>query len=64
MGVERNRNKTGHEKYYKRLENIAENAGGQDTVARVARQPTDKNPAKPHVFTDSCTEPTFLGQFF
>ena len=21
------------------------------------RQPTDKNPAKPHVFTDSCTEP-------
>jgi hypothetical protein len=39
LGAERNRNKTGHEKYHKRLENIADNAGGQDAVARVAHQP-------------------------
>jgi hypothetical protein len=34
--AERNRGKFGHEKYHKRLENIADNAGGQGTVAWVA----------------------------
>ena len=34
--AERNHGKFGHEKYRKRLENIADNAGGQGTVAWVA----------------------------
>jgi hypothetical protein len=34
--AERNRGKFGHEKYHKRLTNIADNAGGQGTVAWVA----------------------------
>jgi len=38
--AERNRSQTGHEKYHKRLEKIADNAGAQDTVAREAHQPT------------------------
>jgi hypothetical protein len=37
--AERNRSKFGHEKYHKRLENIADNAGGQGTVAWVAPPP-------------------------
>jgi len=36
LGAERNGRKFGHEKYRKSLENIADNAGGQDAVARVA----------------------------
>ena len=36
LGAERNRNQTGHAKYHRRLENIADNAGAQDTVARAA----------------------------
>jgi hypothetical protein len=34
--AERNRGKFRHEKYHKRLENIADHAGGQGTVAWVA----------------------------
>jgi hypothetical protein len=34
--AERNRGKFGHEKYHKRLKNIADNAGGQGTVTWVA----------------------------
>jgi hypothetical protein len=67
LGVERNRSKTGHEKYHKRVENIAENAGGEDTVARVDPPASlTTNPAKTRVFTDSCTEPdkqTLLSNF-
>jgi hypothetical protein len=37
--AERNYSKFGHEKYHKRLENIADNAGGQGTVAWVAPHP-------------------------
>jgi len=37
--AERNRGKFGHEKYHKRLENIADNAGGQGTVPWVAHLP-------------------------
>jgi len=36
--TERNRSKLGYEKYQKRLENIADNAGGQSTVAWVTPQ--------------------------
>jgi hypothetical protein len=41
----------------KRLENIADNASGQDSVEGCFTGPPHKNPAKTHVFTDSCTEP-------
>jgi hypothetical protein len=37
--AERNHGKFGHEKYHKRLENIADNAGGQGMVTWVAPPP-------------------------
>jgi hypothetical protein len=47
-------------KYHKRLENIADNASGQDSVEGCSTSLPDKNAGKARVFTDSCTEPIFL----
>jgi hypothetical protein len=44
--AERNRGKFGREKYHKRLENIADKAGGQGTVAWVAPPPALQKSSK------------------
>src|SRR5665811_1463295 len=57
--------KFGCEKYHKRPENTGDNARGEGAVAWVdPNSLSDRNPAKTHVFTNSCSEPKVQTSFW